>query len=211
MATILIAYASGLGQTALVAVRIARSLEASGHAVVLADVAAVAQPRPVIKGFDAVLIGAPVRMGKHHRAVIDFCREHAVALRARPSGFFSVSLSAGSQKPGGQREVAKAIAHFVKATGWAPTRVEPIAGALAYTKYGFWLRPVMRLIARMAGHSTDASRDHEYTDWAQVERFAQRFAASLPRPSHRAGEPGAAGGVQVLVEDRDHVADEHAA
>jgi len=186
MARILIAYASGVGQTALVASSIARSLEAAGHAAVLVNVADVTQPQPQVGDFEAVLIGAPVRFGKHHRAVIQFCREHVAALRARPSAFFSVSLSAGSRKPGGQREVAKAIAHFIKATGWVPTRVEPIAGALAYTKYGVLLRQVMRLIARMAGHATDASRDHEYTDWTQVERFAQRFAASLRAPAFSA-------------------------
>ena len=27
---------------------------------------------------------------------------------------------------------------------------------------------------------TDTSRDHEFTDWAQVRRFAESFAGTLP-------------------------------
>jgi len=38
---------------------------------------------------------------------------------------------------------------------------------------------MMRIIVRMAGGDTDASRDHEYTDWAAVERFAAEFELPL--------------------------------
>ena len=37
-------------------------------------------------------------------------------------------------------------------------------------------KPSLRLISRIAGGETDASRDYEYTDWYAVERFARDFA-----------------------------------
>ena len=53
---------------------------------------------------------------------------------------------------------------------------ESIAGAIKYTRYNFILRWYMKKASRMNGGSTDTTRDHEYTDWAQVEMFAQQFA-----------------------------------
>ena len=47
---------------------------------------------------------------------------------------------------------------FVKDTGWRPARAVPVAGALAYSKYNFFIRFVMKRIARKAGAPTDTSR-----------------------------------------------------
>jgi menaquinone-dependent protoporphyrinogen oxidase len=33
----------------------------------------------------------------------------------------------------------------------------------------------MKQISKKEGGSTDTSRDHEYTDWKSVERFAENF------------------------------------
>ena len=32
---------------------------------------------------------------------------------------------------------------------------------------------------RKGGHPTDTSRDHDFTDWAAVERFARECAGAL--------------------------------
>ena len=178
MARILIAYATGDGQTGRVATRMADVLKKEGHQATLADIASSPQPR--IEDHDAVLLGAPVRFGRHRKNVIGFCREHVAALQQRPSAFFSVSLSGGTATPGARREVAKSMAHFLTKTTWVPARTFVAAGALLYTKYNPFLRRVMRLFARMAGRDTDITRDYEYTDWSAVEEFARDFGARLP-------------------------------
>jgi menaquinone-dependent protoporphyrinogen oxidase len=48
---------------------------------------------------------------------------------------------------------------------------------MPFTKYNPFIRFVLRRIARAKGLSTDVSRDHEYTDWEQVDRFARAFVA----------------------------------
>jgi len=53
------------------------------------------------------------------------------------------------------------------------------------------LRLVMKMISRSAGHATDTSRDHEYTGWAQVQRFAASIAAELVEPRFRRRQPRA--------------------
>jgi menaquinone-dependent protoporphyrinogen oxidase len=37
----------------------------------------------------------------------------------------------------------------------------------------------MLIISKMAGGSTDTSRDHEYTDWKALTRFADEIAAEV--------------------------------
>jgi len=49
--------------------------------------------------------------------------------------------------------------------------------ALQYREYDFVTRLVMRVLMRRAGHTTDVWRDHEYTDWDAVERFARDCVA----------------------------------
>jgi menaquinone-dependent protoporphyrinogen oxidase len=38
----------------------------------------------------------------------------------------------------------------------------------------------MRIIARRGGATTDTSRDHEYTDWQALDRFADELAGEAP-------------------------------
>src|SRR5690606_41877313 len=68
-------------------------------------------------------------------------------------------------------------------TGWQPAEAVAFAGALRYSAYNLLLRWVMRRIARKAAAhlpgATDTSRDHEYTDWAAVDAFADAFAHRL--------------------------------
>ena len=178
MARILIVYATGHGQTGRVVQRLAAVLSREGHAAVLADV--LRGPAPIVEEFDGALVAAPVHFGKHHQAVVAFCAASREALSKLPSAFISISLSANRPTPGARREVAKSVAHFLKATAWVPLRICPVAGALLYTRYGFFLRRVMRLFAKMAGRDTDTTRDYEYTDWGAVEAFAREFGARLP-------------------------------
>jgi hypothetical protein len=58
-------------------------------------------------------------------------------------------------------------------------RVECFAGKLAYSRYGFFKRQLMRYIAWREGAPTDARRDYEFTDWTAVRRFALEVAADV--------------------------------
>jgi menaquinone-dependent protoporphyrinogen oxidase len=112
------------------------------------------------------------------------------------TAFLSVSLSqAGVQDRNATSErrkhaaadVNSMIKRFLVKTQWQPTRVEPVAGALMYSKYNPFMRFIMKRIARRAGASTDTSRDHEFTDWAALDRFASEFAAiqMVEEPKHK--------------------------
>jgi menaquinone-dependent protoporphyrinogen oxidase len=116
---------------------------------------------------------------RHERAAADFVAREAPHLAARSAAFFSVSLSAGSKNQS-EVDAAHAIARqFVHSAGWEPRRLACFAGRLAYSKYGFFKRWIMRRIAAREGAPTDTRRDHEFTDWAAVREFALEVAEDV--------------------------------
>lgn len=178
MSRILIAYASFYGQTRKIAETIAAHLRGKGHIVELA--AACASPPPPVEDYDAVVLGSCVEFGHHARPIVEYITATRDPLREVPSYFFSVSMSAAeaaTPDPGGYLE------DLFATTQWRPSVAIALAGGLPYRQYGFVLRMVMKLINRRTGHTTDTSRDHEFTDWQQVRRFAASIAADLGPPS----------------------------
>ena len=148
MIQIPIFYASSEGQTARIAEQLAVLFRESGFSSAAID---VTSPRAAV--FDwtpvkAVLVGASLHIGKHQEAAARFVRSHIQRLNAHPSAFFSVSLTAASKNPA-EVETARRIARdFCVAAGWTPDRIVPVAGRLAYSKYGWLTRWMMRRIAR---------------------------------------------------------------
>jgi len=170
----LILYATTEGQTARIAERMAQTLRGKGHSVdVLPADATPANLDPA--AYDGVIIGASIHYGRHPGYLRALVRGHREALAARPSAFFSVSLSAGG--PGARPESARRyLEKFLRRTGWRPAQTTSIAGALQFSKYGKVKTLLMRMIVGFAGGDTDPSQDYEYTDWDAVERFAESFA-----------------------------------
>jgi menaquinone-dependent protoporphyrinogen oxidase len=175
MARILVAYGTGEGQTAKIAERIVRTLRERGHEAHVGDVSA--GESPMVEDTDAVLVGASIHVGTHQPAVANFVRDHREELAARPSGFFQVSLSSATDDEERRAEAAEYVDSFIEETGWHPDRIAMFGGALRYSKYGFLKRLLMKRIARDATGDTDTSQDYEYTDWNEVEAFADDFAA----------------------------------
>ena len=57
----------------------------------------------------------------------------------------------------------------------AARKEQPVAGALEYSKYNPLKRWIMKRIAAKAGGGTDTSRDYDYTDWDDLQQFAEAF------------------------------------
>jgi menaquinone-dependent protoporphyrinogen oxidase len=178
-------YATREGHTRRVAEQVAAGLRSRGLDVVLSVVGDCGVPRDLADAHSAVLLAASVHMGTHEPEMIAFARNHRASLESLPNAFLSVTLSeAGVERKDATPEaharfvadVRGMVDRFVADTGWHPERVVPVAGALRYSQYKFFVRLVMKRIARRAGGSTDTSRDHDYTDWAALDRFVAEFA-----------------------------------
>jgi len=182
-------YATTDGQTRLIAEYLARAFRSHGLESVALDVANVAAWSLDRSGVRAVVLGASVHAGKHQSTAAKFVAAHRQWLNELPSAFFSVSLSIASANQA-EVQAARALAKsFIEQTGWHPTRVVCLAGRLAYTRYGWLKRLLMRRIARKEGGPTDTHRDHELTNFAEVAALAVDMAA-LARPAVAGGAGG---------------------
>ena len=174
-------YATREGQTRRIAERIAdqirrHGLDSRALPIISEEASQVDWTR--VRG---VAVGASLHMQRHQPEAVAFARAHHQALSALPSLFFSISLAAASVRAS-ELDAARRIAEqFPSDTGWTPSRVASVAGRLAYTQYNWFVRFFMRRIAVKEGGSADTTRDHEYTNWEQVERLADELAYEVRR------------------------------
>jgi len=173
---LLIVYGSTEGQTRKICEFLRDKANKSGHQVSLVDSTG---PALNPSGFDAVIIGASVHAERYQESVKHYIMEHTKQLNAIPGIFISVSLTAAHDEQESWEELKEITDHFLNHTGWRPTDIKQVAGALRYTKYNFLKKFIMRMIAQKSGGSTDTSKDHEYTDWEQVERIITRLERAV--------------------------------
>jgi menaquinone-dependent protoporphyrinogen oxidase len=76
---------------------------------------------------------------------------------------------------------AKYVSEFIAKTGWHPNLTQSVAGTVAYTRYPFLTRMVMKFISARTGRPTDTSRDWEFTNWQEIDEFAATLG-KLVRP-----------------------------
>lgn len=177
MARYVVIYATMHGQTERIVRAVEKVLAQAGHQVTAHRVEALPAGFS-LEGFDHAVVAAPIYFGKYPKPVIAFVGRHVAALNAMPSTLVSVCGAAGPDASGKGMTTARGyVDKFLADSGWRPRDVEIVAGEVAFTRYGFVTRFLLKLINRSAGRSTDTSRDWDYTDWDAVGRFAERLAA----------------------------------
>ena len=179
-------FATREGQTRKIADRIAADFRAHELAVDLHDVKGLHSPLDW-PHYEVACVAASVHGGHHEPEMIDFVRRHREQLERLAAVFVSVTLSeAGAEDPGATparrqqfaADAQRMIDVFVAETGWRPRRSLPVAGALAYSRYNFVIRFVMKRIARKQGAPTDTARDYEFTNWPALDRFIDEVVQS---------------------------------
>lgn len=175
MSNIAIVYHTEEGQSTRIAHHIADRLRERQHQVhVFTDDATM-----TLDDFDAAIVGGSIHMGRYAKSLTRFGEGHAEQLSAMPSAFFVTCLTAATHDEEHDREAETFTEDFFEKTGWRPDVVGIFGGALRYTRYGFIKRHLMRHIAKREGHPTDTSQDHEFTDWDDVDAFADDLASHL--------------------------------
>ena len=180
MQRVLIVFATRQGQTEKVAKRLSEKLNESGATVQLVnarDTSAVAGVDP--GAFDLLVFGASMHAGGLEPEIVDFINSNVEQIARKARSFFLVLLSAAAKDPELRATwLADARKKLDNQLAVAFDDCEMVAGALAYSKYSIPIRWVMKRIARKAGEDTDTSKDYEYTDWGQIDRYAQRLLVS---------------------------------
>ena len=203
MKPFVVLYATREGHTRRIAEYVGAKIVALGHTAEVHDVSALREPFDVCR-YRGAIIAASIHGGRHETEMVEFVKRHRRALEGMSAAFLSVSLSeavveatcgAEARREKADDKVREKIALFLHATEWRPRRVEPVEGALLYSRHGALARFVMRLRAKRYCISTDTSSDHEYTDWDALERFVDEF---VERTGESAAEAAPHSGIAFL-------------
>jgi menaquinone-dependent protoporphyrinogen oxidase len=174
MGKVLIVYGTGEGHSDDVVDVIAKQLQSKSVQV---QASRVADAPSAPEGFDTVVVGSSIHMGKHDKNVVHWIERNRRWLTDHPSAFFQVSMSSSGGTPEGDAEATSYVNSLTTGTGWHPDIVGLFGGALLYTRYGFVKRHVMKAIAEKQGMGTDTHRDYDFTDYDAVRHFADDVAA----------------------------------
>ena len=122
---------------------------------------------------------------------------------AQPTAFVSVCLAVlAKANPKTTADLDAIVARFLATTGWRPTVIKDVAGALLYTRYDIFKRWMMkRIVARRAGPPT-----HRRTTTTPTGRICARSQTSSAAASARRhdddGRPDAAAGHRAFLLSR---------
>lgn len=173
MTSILLIYSTTDGHTRTICQHIQSVIEKEGYNVTLLSIDKL--PPTNLKTFDKIILGASIRYGKHQKLVYDFISENQSLLRSKPSAFFSVNVVA--RKPDKNTpDTNPYVKKFLTQIPWTPDLCAVFAGKINYPEYRFFDRMMIRLIMAMTHGPTDPTTVIEFTDWEQVEVFAQSAA-----------------------------------
>ena len=171
MKRILILYSTTDGHTLKICQHLQQLIEGQGQQVTLLSIN-VAEQQDLVS-FDKIVIGASIRYGKHQARVHDFVNNNEAVLNSKPSAFFTVNVVA--RKPDKNQPTTNPyLIKFLQQVRWQPKQLAVFAGKINYPKYRFWDKQIIRLIMWMTNGPTDPDTVVEYTDWHQVDAFAQR-------------------------------------
>ena len=177
MKSMLIVYGTTEGQTRKIAEFIAAAARTRGVEVELVDSAAerAASVQPI---YAAAVVCGSLHQHHYQASLLRFVTDNRSWLAGIPTAFVSVSLAAAMEDARGRTEMAGAADAFFAESGWTPVVTRHVAGALRYTEYDYFKRLIVRLLAKQHGGDTDASLDHEYTDWEDLTRFVEEFVVA---------------------------------
>jgi len=182
MTRAVVLYASQMGHTERIADHVAIGLIARGLPADMLTVGAV--PEDFGPPYGAIVVVGSVHSGQHDPALVETLKRHVPALRQMYGALCSVSLEAAvlananspDQRAAAEIELHQPIGRLIEETGWTPSLVEPVAGALPYAHVGPFRRLLLERLAHETGLPTDTNRDHVFTDWDALDRFLDVFA-----------------------------------
>lgn len=166
-----VVYASHDGQAERIAIRIGARLRESGAPVEITRLDPTGTP-PTDAAL-VVLVGA-IRYGFHLGPVRRFAR--AWGHRTTPP-LAVVSVCLTARKPNRRTATDNPyLRAFLARHGLKPAASVAVAGKLDYPRYAWYDRLMIRLIMAMTRGPTDPTAVIEYTDWGQVDAFADDLA-----------------------------------
>lgn len=161
---ILVTYATRNGSTAGIAEAVGKELQSAGHDVVVKEIKTVT----TVEGYDSIVIGAPIYMGK----VIDvaqFVGRYRDQLSTRPVAAFAVGILAAVSKDPKQVEASMKALHTSLAP-LQPLAATLFAGRLDPEKLSFIQRKMVGFVKAPKG---------DFRDWDAIAAWARELPGKL--------------------------------
>jgi menaquinone-dependent protoporphyrinogen oxidase len=168
--SILVAYATRYGSTQQVAEQVAATLRERGLEV---DLEPVRQVR-TLEGYRAVVVGAPLYIGRWLKDARRFLARHREALMERPVAIFTLGPTRADEQEwqGARAQLDQELARFP----WlAPIAVELFGGKYDPAK----LRFPDSLLASLPASPLHQMPASDLRDWAAIRAWASSLAAKL--------------------------------
>lgn len=153
---VLVTYATRAGSTVEVAAAIGEALSVGGHAV---DVLPVRE-RPDVTGYDVIVMGSPVRMGRWLPEATEYVQANQGALRQRPVALYTVHMQNRGDDEA-SRAARLAYLADIRPLLHAPEEVY-FLGKMDLAR----LSALDRLVARMVG-----AVDEDLRDWDRIRSW----------------------------------------
>jgi menaquinone-dependent protoporphyrinogen oxidase len=163
-ARILVAYASVRGSTKEIAQAIGKELQAAGHSVDVMEMKSVLS----LEDYHAVVIGAPLYMGKAVGDVGKFVKRHHDALATRPVAAFTVGVTPIGNK---SEEIENAMKIFRRALApLEPVAATIFAGKVDPAKLPFFQKWIWQKVKGPVG---------DFRNWDAITQWAREIPAKL--------------------------------
>jgi menaquinone-dependent protoporphyrinogen oxidase len=166
MNKLLVTYASRAGSTFEVAAYVAKVLRGMGATVDVAPIPSVHE----VKGYDAVVIGSAIRMGRWLPEAIAFVQMHRETLSHIPTAYFLVSGLLRDNDPEIQRKVLSYLDPVRKIL--EPTSIGMFAGKIDYSSIDGFDRSIAEAVSSAQG---------DWRNWEAIRSWAQGL---LPLLAH---------------------------
>ena len=167
---ILIVYATSEGQTRKIAKFLSDMLEKSGAEVELRD----SKRRMTgldVPSFDGAIIAGSVHLSLHQETLTSFIVAHRKDLENLPTMLVSVSLSIAFKM--GDKEASRYVNDLIEYTGFTPTTVSLVAGALRFDEYDYFMEQIIEHV--LLDEREQIHEDKEFTDWTALEQDVENF------------------------------------
>ena len=164
---VLVAYATRRGSTAGIAEAVGRELGAAGVSAEVAEMKTVAS----LEGYRAVVIGAPVYLGRIEKDVAAFVARHRDRLLAVPVAAFAVGIAPVDPRVGSVGDVLEKLRAALDPV--KPAAVTMFAGRLELARMSFTERMMTGLMKVLTG---------DFRDWDAIGAWARALPAALSLP-----------------------------
>ena len=169
MTKYLFLYSTTDGHTKRICEYIANILKQQNHEIKIEPISLELKK---LSEYDAIILGASIRYGKHQKSVFNFINKHKDLLETKKSAFFSVNVVARKNEKNSPN-TNPYMKKFLKTSSWQPNKLGVFAGKVDYPSYKFFDKYIIRMIMWITKGPTDISQSYEFTDWKVVENFAK--------------------------------------